>query len=96
MIERTSKSTVTFRRPFVLGGFDKVLPAGTYKVETDEELLEGLSFSAYRRVLSTIHLQAMSGRPGVTQVLTIDPRELDAAVQRDEAPEETAVAQKAN
>ena len=25
----TSEKTVTFRRPFVLGGFDEVVPAGT-------------------------------------------------------------------
>ena len=32
MTIRASKKTVTFRRPFVLGGFDKVLPAGAYGV----------------------------------------------------------------
>jgi hypothetical protein len=64
MTTRTSKKTVTFRRPFVLGGFDEVLPAGAYSVETDEELLEGISFPAYRRVLTVIHLQAKSGRHG--------------------------------
>jgi hypothetical protein len=52
MTTRTSNKTVTFRRPFVLGGFDEVLPAGAYCVETDEELLEGMSFPAYRRILS--------------------------------------------
>lgn len=51
MTTRTSKRTVVFRRPFVLGGFDEVLPAGAYNVETDEELLEGISFPAYRRDL---------------------------------------------
>ena len=47
MTIRTSKKTETFKRPFVLGGFDEVLPAGTYSVETDEMLLEGISFPAY-------------------------------------------------
>ncbi len=58
MTIRTSKKTVTFRRPFVLGGFDEVLPAGAYSVETDEELLEGISFPAYRRILTLIQLHA--------------------------------------
>jgi hypothetical protein len=88
MTIRTSKKTVTFRRPFVLGGFDEVLAAGAYIVETDEELLEGISFPAYRRILTLIHLPATPSRPGLTRTLTIDPNELDAALKRDQAPAE--------
>jgi hypothetical protein len=88
MTIRTTKKTVTFRRLFVLGGFDEVLPAGTYSVETDEELLEGISFPAYRRILTLIHLHAKPGHPGLTQTLTVDPNELDAALKRDQAPAE--------
>ncbi len=77
---------MTFRRPFVLGGFDEVLPAGAYIVETDEKLLHGISFPAYRRILTLVHLHAKPGHPGVTRVLTIDPSELDAALERDRAP----------
>ena len=91
MTTRTSKKTVTFRRPFVLGGFDEVLPAGAYSVETDEELLEGMSFPAYRRILTVIHLNARSGHPGLTRTLTIDPNELDAALERDRAPKDAPV-----
>jgi hypothetical protein len=83
MTIRTNKKTVTFRRPFILGGFDEVLPAGAYSVETDEELLDGLSFPAYRRILTLIRLHARPGRPGLAQVLTVDPHELDAALERD-------------
>jgi hypothetical protein len=53
---RTSKKTVTFLRPFVLSAINEEQPAGVYTVETDEELLEGISFPAYRRVLTLIHL----------------------------------------
>ena len=88
MTIRTSKKTVTFRRPFVLGGFDEVQPAGAYSVETDEELLEGISFPAYRRVLTLIRLHAKPGHPALTRSLTIDPDELDAALKRDQAPAE--------
>lgn len=90
MTIRTIKKTVTFRRPFVLGGFDELLPAGAYSVETDEELLEGISFPAYRRILTLIHLHAKPGHPGLTQTLTINPNELDAAIKRDQAPAETS------
>ena len=58
MTLRTSSKTVSFMRPFSLGGFDEMLPAGAYSVETDEALLEGVSFPAYRRIGTLIHLHA--------------------------------------
>ena len=88
MTIRTNKRAVTFKRPFVLLSFDQELPAGEYQVETDEELLEGISFPAYRRILTTIHLHPTPGRPGETQALTVDPNELDAALDRDRAQPE--------
>jgi hypothetical protein len=91
MTIRTTKKTVSFTRPFVLGGFNEVLPAGVYNVETDEELLEGLSFPAYRRILTVIRLHAKPDRPGITRSLTINPNELDAALTRDQAPTEAPV-----
>jgi hypothetical protein len=79
MTVRTSRKTVTFTRPFSLSGIDKVQPAGTYMVETDEELLPGLSFPAYRRVATLICLRSR----GVEEVVSIDPLELQAAQERD-------------
>ena len=87
MTVRTTKTAVTFANSFVLGDFDEVLPPGTYDVETDEELLQDLSFHAYRRVLTLIHL---SGPRGLSRVLTVDPNDLDAALRRDEASTEAA------
>jgi len=43
MTTRTTKTTVTFAKPFVLPGVDWVIPCGSHEVETDEELLEGVS-----------------------------------------------------
>lgn len=83
MTTRNSVRTVTFRRPFVLSGFDAEIAPGCYSVETDEELLEGLSFPAYRRVLTLLHVPATSDRPGLAYSLAVDPDELDAALQRD-------------
>ena len=37
---RTTSSTVSFFRPFVLTGIAGEQPAGSYTVETDEELLQ--------------------------------------------------------
>jgi hypothetical protein len=49
---RTKRSTLTFNRAFTLEGVDRSFPAGAYELVMDEELIEGLSFSAYRRVAS--------------------------------------------
>ena len=44
MTLRTSSKTMTFHRSFCLGYEDRLLPPGDYRVVTDEELIEGLSF----------------------------------------------------
>ena len=85
MTIRTTRTTVTFRRAFVLAGLDEEQPAGVYDIETDEERMEGLSFSAYRRVQTLIHLHPKTGNPTLIQTMKIDPDELDAALQRDQA-----------
>lgn len=36
--------TVIFSKPFQLKGIDRILPAGNYRVVTDEELIEGIFF----------------------------------------------------
>ena len=82
MLTRTQTTTLVFRRPFPLKSSGGLQPAGTYTVETEEELLEGLSFPAYRRVSTTITRQAV--RAGAfTQALPIDPQELAEAQAAD-------------
>jgi hypothetical protein len=68
---RTIRRTIAFRRPFYLTGEDRLLPPGDYDVVTDEELIEGLSFSAYHRVSTTIFVPAPSG--SAIERVTIDP-----------------------
>lgn len=48
MTSRMSTKEVIFRRPFWLNGFVSPQPAGTYRIDTEEELLEAVSFSAWR------------------------------------------------
>jgi len=73
--------TVIFSKPFLLKGVDRILPAGSYRVVTDEELIEGLSFPAYRRVSTMIFVPGVSG--GSTEMITIDPLDLRMALDRD-------------
>jgi hypothetical protein len=61
MTTRTTSKTVTFHRPFCLKGVDRLLPPADYRVVTEEELIEGLSFPAYRRVWTAIFVPAPSG-----------------------------------
>jgi hypothetical protein len=83
MTMRTSRSTVIFERPFSLKGIDRELPAGSYMIDTDEKLIEGVSFPAYRRVATTIFVPSQPGGVVSGQVVTIDPSELAAAQTRD-------------
>lgn len=85
MKQRTTANTVTFRAPFKLNGFDEVLPAGSYSVETEEELLQSLSFEAYRRVSTVLRIPAQSGNPILARILPINPEDLEAALKRDQA-----------
>ena len=85
MDRRTSRRTVTFARPFTLRGIDGEQAAGTYLVETDEELIPGLSFLAWRRVASLMFLPSRPGGSDLDRIATIDPLELEAAQARDAA-----------
>jgi hypothetical protein len=78
---RTTRESITFDRPFSLTAMDKLQPAGTYAVDIDEELIEGLSFLAYRRVATTIYLPLIQGNHGSVQAIRVDPQELVAAHQ---------------
>lgn len=84
MTVRTSKKTVTFKNPFNIKGLSEVFSPGNYVVETDEELIEGLSFDAYHRILTVIQLPPTRRAPGLTRTLPITPQDLDAALKRDE------------
>ena len=84
MTTRTSSKIVIFDKPFSLKGVvDQTVPAGNYRVDTDEELLEGVSFVAYRRVSTVMFLPVKSRRGSSVEMVTIDPLDLQAAHERD-------------
>lgn len=74
---------MSFARPFFLKGIDRVLAAGQYKVITDEELIEELSFPVYRRVATMIFVPADSQNSSSVEMVAIDPRDLQDAQDRD-------------
>jgi hypothetical protein len=89
MTVRTTSRTVTFTHPFNLSGVDEVQPAGTYTVETDEELLQTLSVPVYRRISTLMRLPARPTGPMLTQIVDINAVELAAVLARDAQPNET-------
>jgi hypothetical protein len=88
MATRTITSTVVFKKPFLLSGLDEEQSPGSYQVETDEEQIEDVSFVAYRRLATFIHLHPSRDQPGIRQTLTIDPVDLERALRMDQQPDE--------
>ena len=87
MTTRTKRKTVTFKMPFSLEGAGLNLPAGSYEVITDEELVEGLSFPVYRRIATMMLVPGHLARS--VEMVTIEPLALAAALERDASAEET-------
>ena len=85
MSTRTTETTVTFSRSFTLSAVDGVLPAGTYRVSVDEEEIEGLSFRAFQRVATMLHLPANPAAGRRRELVQVDPQELAGALAADTA-----------
>ncbi len=83
MTLRTQETTVTFAHPFRLNALQDLLPAGTYRLVTDEEQIPNVSFLAYRRTATMMHTPAISEHHGVSACLTVNQADLDAALLRD-------------
>ena len=58
-----------------------MLPPADYRVVTEEELIDGLSFAAYRRVSTVIFVPAEAGC--AVEMMTIDPTDLQAVHETD-------------
>jgi hypothetical protein len=86
---RSRRETITFKHPFRIKGIDRVLPPGAYEVITDEEMIEGLSFAAYRRVATMIVVPAAPPRSSTMEMISIgsvdlaDAQRIDASAPRD-------------
>jgi hypothetical protein len=87
MTIRSRRETIIFKHPFRIRGIDRPLPAGSYEVVTDEEMIEGLSFAAYRRVATMIKVPAEGGRAiemiSIGSVDLSDAQRVDASAPDD-------------
>ncbi len=83
MTERTTETTITFKRPFRLSCFDKLQPAGSYRLVIDEEEILGLDLVAYQRKATKLHVPCVDAVESTHQVFQIDCAELANALEAD-------------
>jgi hypothetical protein len=91
MTTRTTEITVRFAHPFTIEGIDRAMPPGEYRVVTEEEPIEGLSFLAYRRVSTAMMLpaychssiSARADRFASAEMMWVKPADLARALERD-------------
>lgn len=79
MALRTTRTSITFKAPFRLAALDEGLPAGVYDIDTEEEIIEGNERTVYLRVATLLYVRTN----GMVQTLTIDPKELQLAIDTD-------------
>jgi hypothetical protein len=82
---RISRSMVTFSHPFTLSGYSDELAPGDYEVAVEEELLQGLSFEAYRKTATYLTVHRKGNRTCCTEMREITGRDLEIALSRDRA-----------
>ena len=85
MSTRTTHSLVSFSQQFWFHGLDAPQPAGTYRVDDEEEPIDGLSWLAWRRVATYLFLPAIGSESAVQQMVKVERVDLDAAEQHDRA-----------
>lgn len=83
MINTLTKSVVVFDQPFKMPGFDEVLPAGEYDIET--ELAPPPDYrdpEAWKETVM-IHLLPLASHPGMTRSLLVSLVDFDKARAKD-------------
>jgi len=83
MTIRSHTETMVFDTPFRLKGLDRLLPAGSYEVLTDEEMIEDLSFASFRRILTIIKVPGEWPFASAVEMIETNPSELSVARRND-------------
>ncbi len=89
MLTRSTRSMVTFSNDFTIGDEQRELAAGTYEIVVEEELLQGLSFEAYRRTATYLMVRGRGSNAGQTTMQMTPKEDLEHAIARDRAVSET-------
>ena len=83
MTTRSRRETITFLHSFRIKGIDRLLRPGAYEVITDEEMIEGLSFAAYRRVATMILVPSAPPHSSATEMISVGSVDLSDAQRVD-------------
>lgn len=81
MSARMTREIVHFHHPFPLPDMVEPLPAGRYEVEYEEERMDGLSFTAWRTVRTT--LRRIEVTNGLSFALDVGAEALRVAIAAD-------------
>lgn len=83
MERNIEKSIAVFSRPFRLSGFDEVLPAGEYDIETElNSPPDHLDPEGWKASV-LVHLNPRMSHPGLTRSLTVSLADLERARAKD-------------
>lgn len=78
-----SKTTATFSRPFRVPGFDEMIPAGDYAVETELRApIDHLEPENWKASV-LVHLHPRKSHPGLARSLTVSLADLESALAKD-------------
>jgi hypothetical protein len=72
---------VTFVHPFGVAGYTDELPPGGYELFAEDEVMQSLSFMAYRRTATHLLIRWATGR---SKLRPIDQRDLEMALAQDQ------------
>lgn len=89
MLTRSTRSMVTFTNNFRIGDGQQDLSAGAYEIVVEEELLQGISFEAYRRTATYLVIRGRGLDAGQTTRHLTTKEDLDYAILSDEALSKT-------
>jgi hypothetical protein len=73
---RSRRETVLFKHTFRIASVERLLPAGSYEIITDEESMEGLSFPSFKPVATMMMVPASPPRSSCVEMVTISSIDL--------------------
>lgn len=76
---RTTRSSVTFERPFTLNAAVGELPPGSYEIETDEEEITATDRTAFHRIAIYFYVKTSAS----TRTIVVTSADLESALERD-------------
>ena len=80
---RTTRAVASFREPFTLRAVEGMQPPGDYNVYIEDELIQGLSRAAYRRVGTILQTPSISSPQDEARLVSISETDLEAALMKD-------------